>query len=225
MTATSPTLPITPTPEAAPATGAAAYRLRRTVGAICLPAMFALMLVGTALLDPLDDSAGEATTIRQAIGHSGQIAALGWAEIVTALLGLAGLMTVVGAIRRRGAGWANAVGVFAVLSAPGFIAIAMNHFVVSGLVSSTLTQDQRVEALRRFHEAGGPIIAFIMLTVVGFVLAAVAAYRSGLSSPLVLVPAAALLVTSFAPGEAGQYAAAVAGLVMSGWIARDLLRH
>jgi hypothetical protein len=40
----------------------------------------------------------------------------------------------------------------------------------------------------------------------------------------VLVPAAALLVVSFAPGEASEYAAPAAGLVMGAWIARDLLR-
>lgn len=201
-----------------------AYRLRRTVGALCLPATFLVILIGTPLLDPLDDSADEATTLHQALGHAGQIAGLGWAEILTAILSIAGLMTVVGAVRTRGAGWANATGVITVLSAGGLIGIAMNHFLVSGLTSSSLGAAQRVEALKQFHSAGGPVVVLIMLSVLGFVAAAVAAWRSGLSSRLVLVPAAALLVVSFAPGEASEYASAAAGLVTTAWIARDLLR-
>jgi hypothetical protein len=133
-------------------------------------------------------------------------------------------MTVVGAVRTRGAGWANATGVIAVVSTGGLIGIAMNHFLVSGLTASSLTTAQRVEALQRFHHAGGPVVVLIMLSALGFVTAAVAAWRSGLSSRLVLVPAAALLVVSFAPGEASEYAAPAAGLAMGAWIARDLLR-
>lgn len=220
MTSTTLRPPVAPAPEAP----GRAYRLRRTFGALCLPATFLVMLVATPLLDPLDDSADEATTLNQAVGHAGQIAGLGWAEILTGMLTIAGLMTVVGAIRSRGAGWANATGVITVLSAGGLIGIAMNHFVVSGLTSSSLSTDQRVEALKQFHSAGGPVVVLIMLSVLGFVGAAVAAWRSGLSSRLVLVPAAALLVVSFAPGEVSEYASTAAGLVTTAWIARDLLR-
>lgn len=201
-----------------------AYRLRLTAGALCLPVTFGIMLVGSPLLDPLDDRADEATTLHQALGHAGQIAGLGWAEILTGVLAIAGLMTLVGAIRSRGAGWANATAVVTLLSTGGLIGIAMNHFVISGLTASSLTTDQRVEALKRFHDAGGPIVVLIMLSALAFVLAAVAAWRSGLSSPLVLVPAVALLVVSTAPGEAAQYASSAAGLLLGAWIARDLIR-
>lgn len=213
-----------PLPVAIPPTGRAC-RLRRIVGAACLPATFAVMLVGTPLLDPLDDHANESTTLRQAVGHAGQIAALGWAEILTGILTIAGLMTVVGAIRSRGGGWANATGVITVVSSAGLIGIAMNHFVVSGLTSSSLTAGQRVEALTRFHGAGGPVVLLIMVGVLGFGTAAIAAWRSGLSSPLILIPAAALLVASSAPGDAAEYASQAAGLVLTGWLARDLLRR
>lgn len=215
---------LTRSEEPVATTPSPAYRLRRVVGACCLPAAFAVMIVGSALLDPLDDSANEATTIHDAVGHAGQIAALGWAEVLSAFLVLGGLMTVVGAVRGRGAGWANATGVLAILSSAGLLGIALNHFVVSGLTSSNLGLDARIEALTRFHHAGGPIVAFIMISALGFVTAALAGWRSGLTSRLVLVPAAAFLVISFAPGEAAQYAAMAAGLVMTAWLAGDLVR-
>lgn len=201
-----------------------AARVRRTVGAACLPATFALMIVGTAVLDPLDDSANESDTLHQAVGHAGQIAVLGWAEVLSAVLILGGLLTLVGAVRSRGAGWANATGVFAALSAVGTVGVAVNHFVVSGLTSSGLTPGQRVEALTRFHHAGGPIIVLLIVGILSFPLAAVTAWRAGLSSRMVLVCAAAFLVASFAPGVAAEYVAYTAGLVMAAWIARDLLR-
>ncbi|MGN6782090.1 MAG: hypothetical protein ACTHJH_11350 [Marmoricola sp.] len=141
------------------------------------------------------------------------------------MLTVAGLMTVVGAIRHRGAGWANATGVITVLSAAGLFGIAMNHFVLAGLTSSTLPEPQRVEALTRFHSAGGPVVILIVLSVVGFVTAAIAMWRSGLSSPLLLVPAVALLVLSTAPSEVASYASMAAGLVLTAWMARDLLRN
>ena len=201
-----------------------ASRLRRRFGALCLPATFLVMLVGTPLLDPLDDRANESKTLHQAIGHASQISGLGWAEILTGVLTIAGLMTIVGAIRERGAGWANATGVITVISSAGLIGIALNHFVIAGLTSSTLTMPQRVEALTRFHHAGGPIVVLIMIGAVPFVTAAVAAWRSGMTSPLILVPAIALLVASTAPGDAGEYASQAAGLVTAAWLARDLLR-
>lgn len=201
-----------------------AYRLRRIVGALCLPTIFVVMLVGTPLLNPLDDRADESATLHQALGHSGQIAALGWAEILTGVLTIAGLMTVVGSIRTRGAGWANATGVVTVVSAAGLIGIAMNHFLISGLTSSSLSMTQRVEAFTKFHDAGGPIVVLIMIGALGFVTAAVAAWRAGLSSPLILVPAVALLVASTAPGDAAEYASQVAGLVTGAWLARDLFK-
>ena len=201
-----------------------AYRLRRTFGALSLPAVFVVMILGTALLDPLDDAADETDTLSQAVGHASQIAALGWAEIATALLTLAGLLTVVGAIRTRGAGVANAVGVLGCFSAVGMIGIAANHFVVSGLTSADLPTAQKVEAFTAFHHAGGAMILFIVIGALGFVLAAVAAWRSGLSHRLVLVPAVAFLVVSFASGRVAEYTAYAAGLVMAAWIARDLLR-
>ncbi|MGN6251224.1 MAG: hypothetical protein ACTHNS_05345 [Marmoricola sp.] len=202
----------------------AALRLRRTVGALSLPATFLVMLVGSPLLDPLDDRANETATLQQAVGHADQIAGLAWAEVLTAVLTLAGLLTLVGAVRGRGAGWANATGVIAVLSSAGLVGIAMNHFVVSGLTASSLPMSERVEALQRFHHAGGPIVVLIMVSGLAFVTAAVAAWRAGLSSPLVLVPAAALLLLSTAPSEAAGYGGMVAGLVLGAWLARDLLR-
>ena len=204
---------------------APAVRLRRTIGALSLPTIFLVILVGTPLLDPLDGRANETTTLGQAVGHGGQIAALGWAEILTGILLIAGLMTVVGAIRARGSGWASATGLVAVFSAVGLVALAMNHFLIAGLVQSNLTTDQRIEALTQFHHAGGPIAVLIMITALGFVTAAVAAWRSGISSPLVLVPAVALFLVSFAPGDAAEYASQAAGLITGTWLARDLLRQ
>ena len=205
-------------------TNGRAFRLRRTVGALSFPAVFLVMIAGTALLDPLDDSANERTTLAQAVGHAGEIGALAWAEILGALLTLAGLLTVVGYARHRGAGIANATAVLGALSAVGMVGIALNHLVVAGLTSAHLGAAQKVEAFTRFHNAGGAVVVFIMIGALGFVTAALTAWRSGLSHRLVLVPAVAFLVLSFAPGPVAEYAAFAAGLVMASWIACDLLR-
>jgi hypothetical protein len=201
----------------------AAVRLRRLLGACSLPGLFVLMLAGTAI-DPLDDSASSSTLFRQATGHVGAVHALAWLELLAAPVCVAGLLTVVGAIRRRGAGWANAVGVLGVFAGIGQAALALNHLVVVGLMGTDLSSAERVDVLEAFHSAGGPIPVLFFVTALAYPLAGVAAWRAGITSRAVLVPSLLFLLTASAPtAGAAQYVPIVVGLVLGGWLAHDLL--
>lgn len=152
--------------------------LRRSVGAACLPALFLVMLVGTAL-QPVDNDADSTTIFQQAAGHLGALHVLAWLELLTAALCIVGLVTVAGAVRGRGAGWATAAATLGVLAGLGQAAISLNHFVVIGLANADLSAGQRAAALDSFHSAGGPIVVLFFLIALALPLAAVAAWRAG----------------------------------------------
>ena len=103
-----------------------AVLLRRRTGAICL-VLFFPALIGATLADPLDDSASQPAQLHQAVGHLGQLHLAFLLELLGALLFLGASMGVVGAIRRRGAGWANGAGVVAAFGAVGLSLLSMAH--------------------------------------------------------------------------------------------------
>ncbi|MEP9383191.1 hypothetical protein [Nocardioides sp. KR10-350] len=215
---------LTPAPSTADDPSSTAVRLRRYLGAACLPGVFVLMILGTLVVDPLDDSASSTTMFEQAAGHLGTIQVLAWLELLCAPVGVAGLLAVVGAVRRRGAGWANAVGVLAVLTAVGQVAISLNHLVLVGLAKADMSAAQRVDALDSFHHVGGPMPVLFFLSALAYPLAGVAASRAGLVPKAVLVPSLLFFLTVFLPdSEIGQYVPLVVGVVLGGWIGRGLL--
>lgn len=219
---------MTATTSAVPTTGdlgldTTALRMRRLLGAACLPGLFLLMIVGTAI-DPLDDNADSATTFQQLAGHLGAVHALAWLELLAAPVCIAGLLALVGAIRGRGAGWANAVGVIGVLSGLGQAVIGLNHMVVLGLAHADLTDAQRAGALDHFHDMGGPLVALFFLIALAFPLAGVAAWRAGLAPTAILVPSLLFLLTVFLPeGTVTSYVPLVVGAVLGGWLAQAVL--
>jgi hypothetical protein len=217
------TLATTPAPGPTPPSGQPA--LRRSFGAACLPALFLVMIVGTAI-QPVDDNADSATTFRQAAGHLGALHVVAWLELLTGVLCIAGLLTVTGAIRGRGAGWATAAGALGVLAGLGQAVISLNHFVVIGLAGTDLTAGQRTAALDAFHQAGGPVVVLFFLLALALPLAGVAAWRAGLASRAILVPALLFLLTATIPGAGvAQFVPLVVGLVLGGWLARALITH
>jgi hypothetical protein len=196
--------------------------LRRSLGAACLPALFLVMIVGTAI-GPLDDNADSATTFRQAAGHLGAVHVLAWLELITGVLCIVGLLTVTGAIRGRGAGWATAAGALGVLAGLGQAVISLNHFVVIGLAGTDLAAGQRTAALDGFHHAGGPVVVLFFLLPIALPVAGVAAWRAGLTSRAILVPALLFLLTATIPGAGvAQFVPLVVGLVLGGWLAKAL---
>lgn len=214
-----------PMPAPEPTLPSGQLTLPRSLGAACLPALFLVMIVGTAI-DPLDDSADSATTFRQAAGHLGAVHVLAWLELLTGVLCIAGLLTVTGAIRGRGAGWATAAGGLGVLAGLGQAVISLNHFVVIGLAGTDLAAGQRTAALDGFHHAGGPVVVLFFLLPIALPVAGVAAWRAGLTSRAILVPALLFLLTATIPGAGvAQFVPLVVGLVLGGWLAKALTAH
>lgn len=212
-----------PMDEKPSAVGARARAVRRLVGAASLPALFLVMVVGTAI-DPLDDAAPAGPTMAAASRHAGAITTLAWLELLAAALCVGGLLTLVGAIRGRGAGFANAVGVLGVLTAVGMGGIGINHFVVAGLSQSGLSAANTAKALDAFHSAGGPLIILFFLPPLTFLLATVAAWRAGLVPKAALIVGVLFAVTSVVPGPAPvAYISLGVGLVLTSWIAKALL--
>lgn len=212
-------------PEGALATavGARAGTVRRLLGAAALPALFVVMIVGTAI-DPLDDSAPAGATIAAASGHAGAITTLAWLELLGAALCAGGLLTLVGAIRRRGAGFANAAGVLGVLTGIGMVAIGANHFVVAGLARSGLSAPDAVKALEGFHSAGGPLPVLFMLPPLTYLVATVAAWRAGLVPRATLVLGVLFAVVVMVPGpRVVSFISLGVGLALTAWIAKGLL--
>lgn len=215
--------PAAPVGATASAVGRRARSTRRLAGAAALPALFLIMVLGTAI-DPLDDSAPAAATIAAAWGHAGTVTTLAWLELLGSALCVAGLLTLVGAVRHRGAGFANAVGVLGILTGVGMAAISLNHFVVAGLTRSGLTAVDAAKALDGFHNAGGPIIALFMLPALTYLLATLAAWRAGLVPKAALIVGVLFAVTSVVPGPAAvEYISLGVGLVLTAWIAKGLL--
>ncbi len=199
-----------------------AVRLRHLVTAGCLPLLFVLMAVG-AFVDPLDDDADSATTLARAAGHTGAVAALSWLELVGAVVTVAGLLGLVGVLRRRGSGWANAVGTAGVLLAVGEAVIAANHWLVVALIRAEVPTDTAVRTLDAFHSAGGPVAVLFFLPPVTYLLAAVAAWRAGLVPAAGLVLGVLFVLVFSVPGEVGQLVAYAVGLALTGWIALGVL--
>lgn len=75
---------------------------------------------------------------------------MAWLELLAATFCVSGLLTLVGAVRGRGAGAANAMGVLAVLTGVGMAGIGINHFVVAGLSQSGLSEPDAVRGKRRW---------------------------------------------------------------------------
>ncbi len=199
--------------------------LRSRLGAACLPGLFLVMIIGTAI-QPVDNNASSAATFRQAAGHLGSLQVLAWLELLTGALCIAGILTLTGAIRSRGAGWATAAGVLGILAGLGQAVISLNHFVVVGLATTNLTAGQRVASLDAFHHAGGPIVALFYLLALAVPFAGVAAWRAALAPKTILVPSLLFLLTVTIPGAGpAQYIPLVVGVVLGGWLAKAIVQR
>lgn len=166
----------------------------------------------------MDDSANSATTLAQAAGQATSVNILAWMKLAGAVITIAGVLALVGVIRERGAGWANALGTLGVLSGVGMSAIAVNHFVVTGLVRSGVTATDTAKVLDAFHTAGGPAAVLFMLGPIVYLLASVAASRAG------LVPKAAIILgvllralARVAPASQGSGWSALADRIVAAW--------
>jgi hypothetical protein len=196
-----------------------AVLLRRRASAICL-VLFFPTLVGATLTDPLDDSASAPAQLRQAVGHLGQLHLTFLLELVAALLFVGAAMGVVGAIRRRGAGWANAAGVVAALGAVGLSLISMAHIQLYALVASGTADGGEVLAAR--DSVAGWVVPFFFAAPLAVVLLGVAAFRAGFAPWPLLVVIGVFAVLEIVPTPVGELPALIAGLIAFCWLALAL---
>lgn len=196
-----------------------AMQLRRRTGALCLPLFFLALVVAT-LADPLDDSASAPAQLRQAVGHLSQLRITFLTELVAAALFIGAVMTVVGAIRARGAGWANAAGVIGALGGVGLALISMAHVYLYALVASGTADGDAVLAAR--DSVAGAIVPLFFAAPVAVLLVGVAAFRAGLVPWPALVVVGVFVVLELVPTPFDELPALVAGLVLFGWLAISL---
>jgi hypothetical protein len=193
-----------------------AVLLRRRASAICL-VLFFPALVGATLADPLDDSASASVQLRQAVGHLGELHLAFLLELLAALLFVGASMGVVGAIRRRGAGWANAAGVVGALGAVGMSLISMNHVYMYALAASGTADGARVMAAR--DSVAGWVVPFFFAAPLAVVLLGVAAFRAGFARWPLLVVVGVFAVLELVPTPVGELPSLIAGLVAFCWLA------
>ncbi|WP_369045783.1 hypothetical protein [Sinomonas sp. P10A9] len=199
--------------------GGGAVRFRRVAGAVCLPLLFIDVIIGT-LLVPLEDSASAAQTLAFAAASPVAMTILAWMELIGAALYIAGLLTVVGAIRGRGAWPATVLGVLGVPFGLGMAVLSVGHFAALGLVSSGISRGDAAAALDAFHAVAGPLPILFMLTPLVYLFLALAAWRGGLVPPAALGLGILFAAMTAVPGPQWlQMAAYAVGLVLTAWTA------
>src|SRR6476661_10496929 len=109
--------------------------IRRWAGALCLP-LFFVTLIGASVADPVEDeTATPAEQLRQAAAHLGRLHTTFVLELLAAVLFLAATAAIVGRLRGRGSGLANAGAVLGVLGGVGLALIAVNHIFMHALAA------------------------------------------------------------------------------------------
>jgi hypothetical protein len=194
--------------------------VRRWAGALALPLFFLALLMAT-LSDPLDDQASNAVQLRQAAAHLGSLKLTFLAELAAAGLSVAATMAVVGAIRRRGAGLANAGAVLGVVGGVGLSLIGMAHVYLYALAASRIPDAQQVLSAR--DAAAGGIVLLFLAAPLAVVLLCGAAVRARLAPWPLLVVTSAFVVLEVVPTPFDELPALVAGLVAYVWVASGLL--
>jgi hypothetical protein len=194
---------------------------RRWAGAISLP-LFFLALIGADLSDPVEDQTATPTEqLHQAAANLGRLHAAFLLELFAAALLVAATMAIVGAVRGRGSGIANAAAVLGVLGGVGMAMIGVNHVYMHALAASGTSDAVHILAAR--DDVAGPLPVLFFAAPFAVVVLCVAAFRGGLVRWPLLVVAGAFLLLEFVPSPLGEVPALVAGLVAFAWIAFALL--
>lgn len=190
---------------------------RRWAGAISLPLFFVAAL-GSTISDPIEDqTATPAEQLHQAAAHLGRLQATVLFELLAAVLFVASTMAVVGAVRGRGSGVANAGGVLGILGAIGMAMIGVNHVYMYALAASGSSDALRILDAR--DAAAGPLPLLFFAGPFALAVLCVAAFRGGLVRWPLLVVAGAFLLLEYIPTPLGEVASFVVGLVAYSWIA------
>lgn len=211
------------TPARTDWTTTAPPRLRRVVGAVCLPATFLAMLA-TGPLDPFDDEATAAVQLGQLHGHVATVHALAQVELLAAALAAGLVLAFAGLTRGRGRGLANAGVVLGVLGVLGMALVAVNHLVLAALADQPVAVGaQIVDAL---HAGAGPVaLVALMAMPLAMVLLASAGFRAGFVPAPAFALALAFFVGELVPGlPGGEVGPLLLGLLAFGWTAVVIIR-
>jgi hypothetical protein len=194
---------------------------RRWAGTLSLP-LFFLAMIGASLADPVEDeSASPAEQLHQAATHLGRLHTAFLFELLAAVLFLAATMAIVGAVRGRGSGLANAGAVLGVLGGIGLAMIGTGHVFLHAIAASGTSDGVAVLTAR--DAAAGPLPLLFFAAPLAVVLLSGAAFRAGLVPWPQLVVVGAFLLLEYVPSPLGEVPSLVAGLVAYGWIALALL--
>lgn len=194
---------------------------RRWAGALSLPLLMAA-LIGATLADPLDDRAPNADQLRQAAGHLPALRLTFLLELLAAALMIAMTMTMVGALRGRGSGIANAGAVLGTLGGVGMSLIAMAHVYLYAIVASGTPDGAAILAAR--DAAAGAVVPLFFAGPLAVLTFPIAAVRAGLVRWPVLVVMGVFLGLQLVPNlPGGELPSLLAALVAYVWIAGRLL--
>lgn len=196
--------------------------IRRWAGALSLPVFF-LAMIGASLADPVEDetAATPAEQLRQAAAHLGRLQTAFVCKLLAAVFFLAATAAVVGRIRSRGAGLANAGAVLGLLGGVGLTMISVAHIYLHALAASGSSDAVRILAAR--DSAAGPLPLLFFAAPFAIVLLCGAAVRAGFVRWPLLVVTAAFLLLEFVPSSLGEVPSLVCGLVAYTWIALALV--
>jgi hypothetical protein len=194
---------------------------RRWAGALSLP-LFFLALLGATLSDPVEDeSAGPAEQLRQAAAHLGRLHTTFLLELLAAVLFLAATMAIVGRLRGRGSGLADAGAVLGLLGGVGLTMIAVGHVFLYAMAASGTSDGVRIFAGR--DAAAGPLPLLFFAAPFAIAVLCGAAVRGGLVRWPLLVVAGAFLLLEYVPSPLSEVPSLVCGLIAYSWIAVALV--
>lgn len=195
--------------------------IRRWAGALSLP-LFFLAMIGASLADPVEDeSATPAEQLREAAAHLGRLQTAFVLEVVAAVFFLAATAAIVGRLRTRGAGLANAAGVLGLLGGIGLTMIAVAHIYLHALAASGSGDALRILTAR--DSAAGPLPLLFFAAPFAIAVFCGAAVRGGLVRWPLLVVTAAFLLLEYVPSPLGEVPSLVCGLVAYSWIAAAMV--
>jgi hypothetical protein len=200
-----------------------ALRWRAVSGPLTLPLLFVAVIV-TSLLDKVDESGSTAKQIRQAHEHLSTLRPIAALDLLAAAAAVGAIATLLGALRGRGAGWANVAAVLGALGVVGQALIGAHQLFLYALVKHDLPH--AVAVSHALDHAAGPVMALLFAMPIALVLFGIGAWRAGLIPVPGLVLVLLFLVTNTVPtGGPVELIGLLVGLVAFSWIAVALLRR
>ncbi len=196
--------------------------VRRIAGAVSLPLVFVLLIVGN-LSEPIDYSAPYA---QQQQALAGNETGMGFAvvlQLIAAGVMVAVILAIAGRTRGRGRIAAGFAVPIAVVGAISMVMTALHGLFQLALLPQTA--DTAAAVLGHLDELVGPAFLVLLFTApVGLFLLALASWRAGFMPLPAFILAAAFLAGEFVPVlPMGELIPVVLGLISFGWTAVVLI--